>query len=95
MFNNNEQQYYYPQAGYNQYDFNPCCDANCYEQPVVELPIEKCVKRDICHDVQHICPIHTKMINNHIYSHDYIPQYTCSEENIVTNLNQGSCCQFL
>lgn len=63
--------------------------------PIVEAPIEKCIKRDICHEVQHVCPIHTKVINNHIYRHTYVPQYSCSEENVVTNLDQGSCCNFM
>lgn len=42
----------------------------------------------------HICPINTKIINNHIFRHTYQPHYTCSEENVVTNQQCGSCCQF-
>lgn len=62
--------------------------------PIIEPPIQKCVKRDIIHEVNHICPVCTKIINNHIYKHNYIPEYSCCEENIVTNIDQGSCCQF-
>lgn len=40
---------------------------------------------------EHICPINTKIINNHIYKHVYIPQYTCSEEDIVTNIDECGC----
>lgn len=83
---------------------NKCCCQNnwqqecCFEQnecgcdPIVEQPIERCVERNICHKVQHICPIHTRIINNHIYEHTYTPEYTCSEENTVTNIDPGSCC---
>lgn len=62
--------------------------------PIIETPQERIVKRDFCHQVQHICPINTRVINNHIIRHVYMPRYTCCEENVVTNLDQGSCCQF-
>ena len=42
----------------------------------------------------HVCPIHTRIINHHVYKHTYRPQYTCSEENTVSNVQCGSCCQF-
>ena len=42
----------------------------------------------------HVCPINTKIINNHIYRHTYQPRYTCSEENVVSNVQCGSCCNF-
>lgn len=64
------------------------------EAPVVEAGRERCIQRNIVHEVKHICPINTRIINNHIYRHTYQPHYTCSEENIVTNQQCGSCCQF-
>lgn len=42
----------------------------------------------------HVCPIHTRIINHHVYKHTYRPQYTCSEENVCSNVQCGSCCQF-
>lgn len=57
--------------------------------PIVEQPIERCIERNICHKVEHICPIHTRIINNHIIEHSYRPEYTCSEENTVTNIDPG------
>lgn len=42
----------------------------------------------------HVCPIHTRIINHHVYKHTYRPEYTCSEENTVSNIQCGSCCQF-
>lgn len=42
----------------------------------------------------HVCPINTRVVNNHVYRHTYSPKYTCSEENVVTNEQCGSCCQF-
>ncbi len=70
----------------------PICPPPC---PIIEPPIEKCIKRDFCHEVKHICPIHTKIINNHIFRHTYAPHYTCSEENVVCNTQLGSCCDFV
>lgn len=68
-----------------------CCDMNMETGPIMEAPVEKCVQRDIVHEVEHICPINTRIINNHIYKHVYRPQYTCSEEDVVTNLDECGC----
>ena len=62
--------------------------------PVVEPGRERVVQRNIIHEVKHVCPINTRIINNHIYRHTYQPRYTCCEENVVTNQQCGSCCQF-
>lgn len=75
---------------------NMCCPQPvCPPAPVMEPPMERCVQRNICHDVKHICPINTRVINNHIYRHTYVPHYTCSEQNVVNNVSCGSCCDFL
>ncbi len=55
---------------------------------------ERCVHRTFVHEVPHVCPIHTRIINHHVYKHTYRPEYTCSEENTVSNIQCGSCCQF-
>lgn len=81
-----------------------CCNQNNMQQegswqnvdscgcdPIIEQPIERCIERNICHRVEHICPIHTRVINNHIIEHSYRPEYTCSEENTVTNIDPGCC----
>ena len=73
---------------------NPCVEPNvecCQMGPIMEKPIEKCVQKDIIHEVEHICPKNTRVINNHIYKHVYIPQYTCCEEDVVTNVDDCSC----
>lgn len=62
--------------------------------PIVEPVINRCIEREFFHEVPHICPIHTHIINRHIYRHTYTPQYTCSEENQVINQDCGSCCNF-
>ncbi len=62
--------------------------------PIIEAGRERCIQRNIVHEVKHICPINTRIINNHIFRHTYQPHYTCSEENVVTNQQCGSCCQF-
>jgi hypothetical protein len=67
---------------------NNCeCERNACEKPccVTEAPINNCVQRNICHEVKHIVPIHTHMIDRHIYNHTYVPQYSCSHENQVIN----------
>lgn len=70
---------------------NDCCDRD----PVVEPVINKCIEREFCHQVNHVCPIHTHVINKHIYNHTYTPQYTCSEENQVINNDPGCCAKFM
>lgn len=67
-----------------------CCDRN----PIVEPVINKCVEREFCHEVNHVCPIHTHVVNRHIYNHTYTPQYTCSEEDQVINNDPGCCSGF-
>lgn len=62
--------------------------------PVVEPGRERVVYRNIYHTVPHVCPINTRVVNNHIYRHTYQPRYSCCEENVVTNEQCGSCCQF-
>lgn len=64
------------------------------EQQIIEQPINKCVEKEFYHEVPHVCPIHTHVINRHIYRHTYTPQYSCSEENQVINNDCGSCSQF-
>ena len=62
--------------------------------PVIEQGRERIVNTTFVHEVPHIRPINTRIINNHIYRHTYQPRYTCCEENVVTNQQCGSCCNF-
>lgn len=64
------------------------------QQPINEGVRERCVHRTFVHEVPHVCPIHTRVVNHHVYRHTYRPAYTCSEENVVSNVQCGSCCQF-
>lgn len=64
------------------------------QEPIIEPGRERVVQRNIVHEVRHICPMNTKIINNHIFKHTYQPHYTCCEENTVTNVQCGSCCNF-
>ena len=61
---------------------------------VIEPGRERVVNRTFVHEVPHICPINTRIINNHVYKHTYQPRYTCCEENTCTNVQCGSCCCF-
>lgn len=64
------------------------------ESPMNEAVQQRVVNRTFVHEVPHTCPIHTRIINHHVYKHTYRPVYTCSEENTVSNIQCGSCCQF-
>ncbi len=65
------------------------------EGQVVEPTITQCQEREFYHEVPHVCPIHTHTVNRHIYKHTYTPQYSCSEENQVCNIDCGKCSGFL
>ena len=75
-------------------NFDGGYDMGMMTGPVMEPGRERVVQRNIVHEVKHVCPINTRIINNHIYRHTYQPRYTCCEENVVTNQQCGSCCQF-
>ena len=75
-------------------NFDGGYDMGMVTGPVVEPGRERVVQRNIVHEVKHVCPINTRIINNHIFRHTYQPRYTCCEENVVTNQQCGSCCQF-
>lgn len=72
---------------------DPCpCVIQCPTDPVYERPIQKIAQKDIFHEVHHIVPINTKIINNHIFKHVYDPQYSCCEEDVVTNIEDPCAC---
>ncbi len=60
--------------------------------PVYECPRETVCHRYICHEVPHIMPCNTRIINHHIYKHTYTPTYSCCEENEVQNVYERRCC---
>ena len=64
-------------------------------QPSYECPQERCIHRQIIHEVPHVCPVNTRIINHHIYRHTYSPCYTCTEENEICNENVGCPGKFL
>lgn len=62
--------------------------------PIYECPTERVIHREFIHEVPHICPVNTRIVNHHIYKHTYSPCYTCQEENEVCNVNAGCGCNF-
>lgn len=60
--------------------------------PIYECPHETVCHRYICHEVPHIMPCNTRIINHHIYRHTYTPTYSCCEENEVQNVYERRCC---
>lgn len=80
----------------NNFDCCPVVSTSCCpEDPVYETPINNCIKKDYIHEIMHVVPIHTNIVNNHIYKHTYVPEYTCSEENICTNYNECNFNNFM
>ncbi len=62
--------------------------------PIVEPMRERVINRTIVHEVPHICPLRTRIINNHVYRHTYRQEHSCCSEDKVTNVQCGSCCDF-
>lgn len=62
--------------------------------PIIEPVKERVVNRTIEHVVPHICPIRTRIVNHHVYKHTYQPDYSCCEENVCSEVQCGSCCNF-
>lgn len=58
----------------------------CDMPPVQECPQERVCHREFVHNVPHIVPINTRIINHHVYRHTYTPCYTSCEENVVSNV---------
>ena len=78
----------------NSFDYNMPMEQSNVMTPIIEPGRERIVNRTFVHEVPHICPINTRIINNHIYRHTYQPRYTCCEENRVCQQQCGSCCCF-
>lgn len=82
------------------YNMNSCCNMNMMGEtmpgvvcpPIYECPRETVCHRYICHEVPHIEPCHTRIINHHIYRHTFTPTYSCCEENEVQNVYERRCC---
>ena len=64
------------------------------QTPIIEPMRERVVNRTFEHIVPHVCPMRTKIINHHIYKHTYRPAYSCCEENVCSEVQCGSCCNF-
>lgn len=79
------------QMGFGMPNMNSCC----MEQPIIEPTINKCIEKEFYHEVPHVCPIHTHTINKHIYKHTYTPEYSCSEEEQVCNIDCGKCSNYM
>lgn len=60
--------------------------ASCMCPPIYECPEERVCERYIIHDVTHVKPINTKIINHHIYRHTMTPTYTCEECDTCENI---------
>lgn len=62
------------------HSYGPSCP------PVYECPTERVCERIIMHEVPHIIPINTKVINRHIYKHTFTPCFTMSECDTCENV---------
>lgn len=75
----------------NYNSFNNNDGMNIMQQPINEGIQEKVIHRTFVHEVPHVCPVHTRIINHHVFKHTYRPCYTCSEENVCSNVQCGRC----
>ena len=48
------------------YQNMPQQQTGCCSSPVNEAVQEKCIHRTIVHEVPHVCPIHTRIINHDV-----------------------------
>ena len=64
------------------------------EAPIIEPMQQRIINRTIIHEVPHICPLQTKVVNHHVFKHTYQPSYSCCEENVCSEMRCGSCCSF-
>jgi len=64
------------------------------QAPIVEPMQQRVINRTIVHEVPHICPLQTKIVNHHVFKHTYQPSYSCCEENVCSEIQCGSCCNF-
>lgn len=64
------------------------------QSPIIEPLQERQVHRTIMHEVPHVCPMRTRIVNHHVFRHTYQPSYSCCEENTCSTINCGSCCDF-
>lgn len=78
----------------NQGMMQPMESMGMQSSPIIEPMQERVVQRTIVHEVPHVCPVRTKIINNHVFKHTYTPEYSCCEENVSTNVQCGSCCNY-
>ena len=63
-------------------------------QPIIEPMQQRVINRTIIHEVPHVCPLQTKIVNHHVFKHTYQPSYSCCEENVCSEIQCGSCCNF-
>ncbi len=62
--------------------------------PIYECPQERICERYIIHEVPHVMPINTKIVNHHIYRHTFTPCYTCEECDTCENIYDPCCKNF-
>lgn len=65
----------------------------CMCPPIYECPTERVCERVIVHEVPHVCPMNTKIINRHVYRHTYTPCYTTSECDTCENVYDPCGCK--
>ncbi len=77
---------------YNDIDITMDSDNNSMNESfmgsICEDPKINVIHRTFYHDEEHIVPVRTHIINHHIIRHYFRPCFSCSEENIISNV----CC---
>jgi len=78
----------------NQMMLMPQQQSGMVMNPVIEPMRERVINRTIVHEVPHVCPTRTRIINNHVFKHTFRQTHSCCSEDKVTNIQCGSCCDF-
>lgn len=58
---------------------------------IMECPQERCCTKEYHHEVKHIIPVNTRIINHHIYHHTYVPMYTYTCCDVCSNVCDNKC----
>lgn len=57
--------------------------------PIYECPRTQVCERVIVHNVPHLMPVNTKIINRHVYRHTFTPVYSCEECDTCENVYES------
>lgn len=76
---------------YLENDYKDVYQNNYEGEMMMGCPQERVCRRVFVHEVPHYIPIHTTIVNHHVYRHTFTPVYTMSECDTCENVYDGGC----